>query len=103
MSKQEFILDGPTSTKKLETNFALLLEQFIKLQDQINRLLDVGNTLSERINALETSLEITRKRIDDIEQELKETKSIFADNVRSRNMIIRSYSTTGLVSKFIPE
>lgn len=52
--------------------------------------------LENRIKVLEEKIEADRKDIDEI-------KNFFSNNVRSRNMIIRSYSKNGLVSKFMPE
>lgn len=82
-----FVPDGPI--QKLERNNAVLVERIIKLED----------TIAKQTNDLEEG----RKRLAEMEKDLSEMKKFFTDTVRSRNMIIRSYSKTGLVSKFIPE
>jgi CRISPR/Cas system CMR subunit Cmr6 (Cas7 group RAMP superfamily) len=83
MSK--FVPDGPIRREEisnLEQSNAILVERIIKLEDKI-RLLE----------------EIIEKDKKDIE----EMKKFFSDNVRSRNMIIRAYTKSGLVSKFMPD
>jgi len=76
MSK--FVPDGPIRREEiasLEQSNAILVERIIKLEDKIRRL----------------------------EEIIEEMKKFFSDNVRSRNMIIRSYTKNGLISKFMPE
>ena len=84
MSKLEFIPDSPLEQKykELERNNAILVERIIKMED--------------RITHLENQIKTGEKDLGDI-------KTMLSDNFRTRNMIIRSYSKTGLVSKFMPE
>ena len=83
----KYVLDGPMKEVELrmsalETSNAILVERIIKLEDLIKKL--------EAI-------------ITDGEKEILDLKSLFSDNFRTRNMIIRSYSKNGLISKFMPD
>jgi len=79
------------------------------------KLLADIKVLQDRIDSLETTVNnlnldicrINEKHVKDLENlhnELQDLSNLLINNARTRNMIIRSYSTkSGLVSKFIPD
>lgn len=68
------------------------------------------NFYSSEFYAMKQEIENLKKEIAELKtdfnldkKELSELKNNLTDTVRTRNMIIRSYSKNGMVSKFMPE
>uniref|UniRef100_A0A6C0JR49 Uncharacterized protein n=1 Tax=viral metagenome TaxID=1070528 RepID=A0A6C0JR49_9ZZZZ len=99
-----------TRLLKREEEMLILQAENIKLADQVHFLESTNKTQDDRIKSLEDCNKVIEIRateltehVASLHEEIEDLKNIFNNNARSRNMIIRSYSKTGLVSKFMPE
>ena len=92
-----------TRLLKREEEMLILQAENIKLADQVHALETHNETQDDKIQSLETRGSELTEHVASLHEEIEDLKNIFNNNARSRNMIIRSYSKTGLLSKFMPE
>lgn len=74
-----------------------------KLEKELAQKSDEIKVLHDTVEQGKREIIVLQEEVGKLHQEIEQLKEIFANNARSRNMIIRSYSKTGMVSKFMPE
>jgi septal ring factor EnvC (AmiA/AmiB activator) len=100
-----FSSDDPRDLRitKTEKEIARLNETVEKGMQEIAELKQGNIDLKREITEIKQDFTEIRQDLAKIQQEIGQLREIFASNARSRNMIIRSYSKTGMVSGFMPE